>query len=338
MSPLLSSVPSQLWPFFSSFSTLYYIISSLLLLSPLSPFTPLPILLPLIVLALRSTLRGLWRELSLIIKARREERQKCKIIQNNRVLVRRWGDLKQGDALLLTRGDDVPADCFVLGTGKATVEMDRLDGEKGAKVREGVREVEEIQHEELGDGEMWELNLGFELYVQNPAPELYKFDAYIKIPTKDKQHKVIPLSAKNLICKGSTIRDAGTIVGIVVYTGIDTKIQMNISKHRPKTSKLERRMNVMMFWVFIGQLLFSFLSSFGQSIVAVLMDTGYKRFLELNKYDSDTATIISTAIRYFILLSSLIPISLVINLEFVRIIQSWFLRNNVNLKCHTRDL
>ena len=56
------------------------------------------------------------------------------------------------------------------------------------------------------------------------------------IKTGDEQ---ISLSAENLLLRGSSLRNTDWIIGVVVYTGHDTRIMRNSVGSKQKFSKLE---------------------------------------------------------------------------------------------------
>ena len=54
-----------------------------------------------------------------------------------------------------------------------------------------------------------------------------------------------------------SLRNTESIIGVVVYTGHETKIQMNTVKSGYKVSKMMGLTNVAIFWIFMLQILFS---------------------------------------------------------------------------------
>lgn len=74
------------------------------------------------------------------------------------------------------------------------------------------------------------------------------------------------------------------------------------------------------------------------SVIVRLLVSGGKGAKNFDFYLKDvnlveSESIIETFIRYFILLSSLIPISLIVNLEMVRLVQAYFIIQNIDLRC-----
>lgn len=56
--------------------------------------------------------------------------------------------------------------------------------------------------------------------------------------SSDSADKMIPLSNENVVLRGMSLRNTEMIIGIVVYTGHETKIQMNTAKSAYKISKM----------------------------------------------------------------------------------------------------
>lgn len=63
-----------------------------------------------------------------------------------------------------------------------------------------------------------------------------------------------PCSIRNLLLRGSFIRNTKYLIGIIVYTGKDTKIFKNLKKPPHKVSNVMQRMNKMLYTVFAFQI------------------------------------------------------------------------------------
>lgn len=80
--------------------------------------------------------------------------------------------------------------------------------------------------------------------------------------SRDSQVEMIPLSNENILLRGMSLRNVESILGVVVYTGHETKIQMNSSKSIYKVSKMMEMTNEAIFYIFLLQCLFSFAGAF----------------------------------------------------------------------------
>ena len=74
------------------------------------------------------------------------------------------------------------------------------------------------------------------VWCEPPNDQIYKYEGLIKTPTGQK----IPLSHENLLLRGSSLRNTDWIIGVVTYTGQDTRIMRNSVRSKQKFSKLEK--------------------------------------------------------------------------------------------------
>ena len=126
------------------------------------------------------------------------------------------------------------------------------------------------------------------------------------------------------------IRNVKWILGAVAFTGNDTKIQQNGAEARFKISSVERKLHKMIIVLFLTQILLSIIA-----VIIKLLSLGKSEFhfdyyLE-NTISEEADNVFLVFIRYFILMSTLIPISLIVNLEMVRLTQAYFTINSLDL-------
>lgn len=153
-----------------------------------------------------------------------------------------WKKLEVGDIVLLRDNEQVPADIVVLATsdadGMCYLETKNLDGETNLKPRKSVKATSTIMSEE--DIE----RSSFYLDSEPPHQNLYLYHGVLryKDPTTGEQ-KQEPVSINELLLRGCAIRNTNWIIGLVVFTGADTKIMLNGGDTPSKRSKIERETN-----------------------------------------------------------------------------------------------
>lgn len=97
-------------------------------------------------------------------------------------------------------------------------------------------------------------------------------------------------------------------------------------------------MHKMVIVMFLVQVMFSVLSSFGKTLLDALADSVFSDFFnEVTNTDED-ASILLTILRYFVLLNTMIPISLLVNIEVVRMVQALLIGSNLELKSNERGM
>ncbi len=153
-----------------------------------------------------------------------------------------WKKLEVGDVVLLRENEQVPADIVVLSTsdpdGVCYLETKNLDGETNLKPRRAVNATSRILSE--GDIE----RSAFVLDSEPPHPNLYLYSGVLRFQdqTSD-QLKDEPVTINEVLLRGCSIRNTAWIIGLVVFTGKDTKIMLNGGDTPSKQSKIEKETN-----------------------------------------------------------------------------------------------
>lgn len=159
--------------------------------------------------------------------------------------------LEVGDIVLLRENEQIPADIVVLATSDQDdvcfVETKNLDGETNLKIRKALRPTASIHSEEdLARSR-------FILECEAPHAHLYTHNGSLKyFPGGDggyphdtqRKEVVIPFSINELLLRGCMLRNTAWVIGIVSFTGADTKIMLNGGETPSKRSKIEREMSV----------------------------------------------------------------------------------------------
>jgi len=161
-------------------------------------------------------------------------------------------NLKVGDLVHLEKNDRVPADILLLRTsdpsGTCFVRTDQLDGETDWKLRVAVERTQSLKN----DGQLLEVE--GEVYADPPTKDIHSFVGTLtfkSLPTSAEaeeegdlvvSHPIEPLSAENMLW-ANTVLAAGSAVGMVVYTGRETRAVMNTSQPGTKTGLLDLEIN-----------------------------------------------------------------------------------------------
>ncbi len=68
----------------------------------------------------------------------------------------------------------------------------------------------------------------------------------------------MPLDNNNIVLRGCSLKITQWVTGVVIYTGVDTKIMLNSNKPRQKKSRLEFKMGLIVIGVFVLQMILTF--------------------------------------------------------------------------------
>ncbi|AET39401.1 aminophospholipid-translocating P4-type ATPase NEO1 Ecym_4340 [Eremothecium cymbalariae DBVPG len=195
-------------------------------------------------------------------------------------------DLKVGDLVLLHKDSRIPADVVLLQSsepsGETFIKTDQLDGETDWKLRLAPSLTQTLSQDDL-------LN---RINITASAPErsIHRFTGRVSYKGSSS-----PLSVDNTLWANTVLASTGICIACVVYTGLDTRQSMNTSKPSVKTGLLEIEINklskILCFCVFMLSLL-------------LVVFAGLKN-------DDWYVDIM----RYLILFSTIIPVSLRVNLD-----------------------
>ncbi|KAI0436219.1 phospholipid-translocating P-type ATPase [Xylaria telfairii] len=231
----------------------------------------------------------------------------------------KWRDIRVGDIIRLGRNERVPADIVLLhATGAnsvAYIDTMALDGETNLKSK---------QPSTLVTGRCDTISglekFSAELVCEDPNANLYHFEGRITV-----DGETSPLTVNEVVFRGSTIRNTSETIGVVVNTGEECKIRMNANQYvhtkSPRINRFTNRIVVAMVLILLA-------ISAGISGGYVLWQRQYERknpFLSVAPV-SGPAIVFGT----IILLNALIPLSLYIVIEFVKVFQA-YLMNDIEM-------
>ena len=222
-------------------------------------------------------------------------------------------DIKVGDIIQLEKNERVPADMiFLHTTDKAKtifLRTDQLDGETDWKLRKPIATTQE-----LSDVKKL-VNDDYYLIVDPPTKHIYSFKGVfvMQIGSNALNVKKEGLSLEQTLWANTVIASSNA-TGIVIYTGRETRAQKNNSEPQPKFGSIDMEINAISKALFV----FMFLCS-----VAIVAMSGFPGTFEVN---------LINIFRFLLLLSSIIPISLRVNLDFAKIVYSYKINSDENIK------
>ncbi|KAM0439717.1 hypothetical protein ACHAPT_000811 [Fusarium lateritium] len=247
-----------------------------------------------------------------------------------------WKSLVVGDFVRIYNDEELPADIIILSTadpdGACYVETKNLDGETNLKVRQAVRCGRSLKH--ARDCERAE----FVIESEAPQPNLYKYNGAIKwqqtVPGyagDEPEDMTEPITIDHLLLRGCNLRNTEWVLGVVVYTGHDTKIMQNAGITPSKRPRIAREMNFNVVCNFGILLIMCLLSAIVNGVAWSKTDASLY-FFDFGSIGGKPA--MSGFITFWgaiILFQNLVPISLYITLEIVRTLQAIFIFSDVGM-------
>ncbi|KAJ8253162.1 hypothetical protein GJAV_G00209800 [Gymnothorax javanicus] len=248
--------------------------------------------------------------------------------RERRYVERYWKELYVGDFIRLRCNEIVPADILLLSSSDPDhlchIETATLDGETNLKQRQVVRSFMDLD----GDFDPTQYNCVIE--CEKPNNDLNRFRGYIIHGNGRREG----LYKDNLLLRGCTVRNTEEAVGIVIYAGHETKAMLNNNGPRYKRSKLERQMNVDVFWCVIILLIMCLFSAIGHGLWIFQYGDQRPVFDVLSPEGNEMSPALSAIYLFLtmiIVFQVLIPISLFVSIEIVKICQVYFIHQDAEL-------
>ncbi|KAF6731409.1 putative phospholipid-transporting ATPase VB [Oryzias melastigma] len=247
--------------------------------------------------------------------------------KEKRFMERRWKDVRVGDFVKVVSNETVPADLLLLHTSDPNnvchIETANLDGETNLKQRKAISGL--CTSSNVFEPE----SFNWTVVCEKPNNNLNHFKCFVEKPDREKTGAGI----ESLLLRGCTVRNTEHSVGFVVYAGHETKSMLNNNGPRYKRSKLERRLNVDVFFCVLLLFIMCLIGSLGHYLwLKGLSDV--PPFLVSDSKGHLDSPGLSSFYMFFtmiILLQILIPISLYVSVELVKIGQIFFIVTDVDL-------
>lgn len=247
-----------------------------------------------------------------------------------------WKNLQVGDFVRLYNDDEIPADIIILSTsdpdGACYVETKNLDGETNLKVRSALRCGRAIKH--ARDCERAE----FVIDSEPPQPNLYKYNGaaywHQKLPSDPHADPVDmsePITIENMLLRGCNLRNTDWALGLVVFTGHDTKIMMNAGVTPSKRARIAREMNFTVVCNFGVLVIMCLIAALVSGVCWARTDTSPAWFNFGSIGGTPPLNGFITFWAALIVFQNLVPISLYISLEIVRTLQAIFIYSDVEM-------
>ena len=178
--------------------------------------------------------------------------------------------------------------------------------------------------------------MGATIECETPNEYLYKFEGNFVLKDGTK----IPMDPDQVLLKGSTLRNTEWLIGICVFTGHDTKIMQNSSNGSAKQSKNAKALNYFVFFTMCVQLSFSIIGSIILTIWTEY-DGDEHWYLYPNRDNNETNMAAQGFYNigvWFIALMNFVPISLLVTLETISVMQAYFIKNDIEVYDTDRNL
>uniref|UniRef100_A0A670JK10 Phospholipid-transporting ATPase n=1 Tax=Podarcis muralis TaxID=64176 RepID=A0A670JK10_PODMU len=328
---VVTFLPINLFEQFQEVANTYFLFLLILQLIPqissLSWFTTIvPLVLVLTITAVKDATDDYFRHKS----DNQVNNRQSQVLINGILRQEQWMNVRVGDIIKLENNQFVAADLLLLSSsephGLCYIETAELDGETNMKVRQAIPVTSELSDtSKLAhfDGEV---------ICEPPNNKLDKFSGTLY--WKDSKHS---LSNQNMLLRGCVLRNTEWCFGLVIFAGPDTKLMQNSGRTKFKRTSIDRLMNTLVLWIFGFLVCMGIILAIGNSIWEYEVGACFQIYLPWDEaVDSAFFSGFLSFWSYIIILNTVVPISLYVSVEVIRLGHSYFINWDKKMYCVKR--
>ncbi|KAJ0016643.1 hypothetical protein Pint_11592 [Pistacia integerrima] len=327
---VVTFLPIALFEQFRRVANLYFLLTACLSVVNLAPYSPSSLIAPLVFVVGISMLKEAVEDWQRFLQDLSVNNRSVKTHLGNGIFVDKlWKELCVGDVVRVSKDEYFPSDLLLLSSsyedGVCYVETMNLDGETSLKIKRclettlGVNEEKEFTRFKAS------------IRCEDPNPNLYTFVGNLEF-----ENRSYPLCPAQVLLRDSKLRNTDYIYGVVIFSGHDTKAVRNSTRSPSKRSRIERKMDYIIYLLFSILVLISFISSIGSALVLKydMVKWWYLHLQNDDRYFNPSNPVVSAIlqfIRALILYGYLIPISLYVSIEVVKVLQAMLINKDIEM-------
>ncbi|XP_072134331.1 phospholipid-transporting ATPase ID isoform X1 [Mobula birostris] len=318
---IITFLPINLFEQFQRVANAYFLFLLLLQLIPhissLSWFTTIvPLVLVLTITAVKDATDDFFRYRC----DNQVNNRQSQVLINGKLEIEKWMNVRVGDVIKLENNQFVAADILLLSSsephGLSYVETAELDGETNLKVRQApsITSVLGADMSQLAE-------FDGEITCEPPNNKLDKFTG-----TLIWKGFKYPLDNEKMLLRGCVLRNTEWCFGLVIFAGPDTKLMQNSGHAKFKRTSIDRLMNTLVLWIFGFLVCMGIILGIGNSIWENEVGFHFRIYLPWDKWMK--SAIFSGFLSfwsYIIILNTVVPISLYVSVEVIRLGHSYFI-------------
>lgn len=146
----------------------------------------------------------------------------------------------------------------------------------------------------------------------------------------------LKVNIKNIYIIGAILKRTDWVIGFVAYTGHNNRLIKNSKKSKVKISRVERLMTFLLLIILSLQcVLCIIIAVFNKIFYENIIKYAY--YIEIPANQSGDIGAVISFFSYFLLLNTMIPISLIVSLEIVKMLQGMFIGWDVDMYSSVRS-
>lgn len=323
---LFNFVPYNLFEQFQRLANFYFLCLLVLQLIPvISSLSPITTAVPLIGVLTVTAVKDAYDDFQRHRSDRQVNTRKTWVLRNGQLVEESWSKVLVGDVIRMENDQFVAADILLLSTsepnGLCYIETSELDGETNLKCKQCLPETEDLGQDDSLIGAFQG-----EIHCEPPNNQLNKFDGTLTLDGNTHS-----LDNDKILLRGCILRNTHWCYGVVIFAGKDTKLMMNSGKTKFKRTSIDRLLNFIILGIVFFLLSMCLFCTVACGIWETLTGQYFREYLPWDTLiPSDPvggAAVIGLLIffSYAIVLNTVVPISLYVSVEVIRLAQSFLI-------------
>jgi phospholipid-transporting ATPase len=304
----ITFIPLTLFENFRILSNVYFLIIVVICFLPWSPIGWFFQVLPLVFVITMSMIKSAVEDVMKYAEDQRRNNQPVEVYRDGEWQQVVSAALQVGDIICIHEGELIPSDVLYVGSSSLTkvcyYSETSLNGETAVKTMTCFSPFQD------DDVIAAVTNHDYVIDVGAPDRDLTRFDARLRCG-----NDFWPISIRNVLLRGACVHYTKNVLGIVLRTGHDSKIMRNMRHPPAKLTSFDLFLNRLLIYVFIVNMVICLTST---GIGVSRERTAGFAYLD-RVYPSFAESFAQFFIQYFVLYSYLIPISLNVTIEMLRL-------------------
>ncbi|XP_062318632.1 probable phospholipid-transporting ATPase IM [Osmerus eperlanus] len=318
---IFTFLPINLFEQFQRVANAYFFVLLILQLIPdissLSWFTTIvPLVLVLVITAVKDASDDYFRHKS----DQQVNNRQSQVLVRGSLQKEKWMNVRVGDIIKMENNQFVAADILLLSScepyGLCYIETAELDGETNLKVRQALTATSD-----LGEDISKLADFDGEVICEPPNNKLDKFTG--ALCWRDNKY---PLDNDKMLLRGCVLRNTEWCFGMVIFAGLQTKLMQNCGRTTFKRTSIDKLMNTLVLWIFGFLICMGVVLAIGNTIWEQRVGRSFRVYL---LWDQPLNNVVFSGFltfwSYVIILNTVVPISLYVSVEVLRLGHSYFI-------------
>ncbi|XP_044925572.1 phospholipid-transporting ATPase IB-like isoform X5 [Mustela putorius furo] len=221
-----SFLPRYLYLQFSKAANAFFLFITILQQIPdVSPTGKYTTLLPLVIILMVSGIKEIVEDYKRHMADKLVNTKTVIVLRENTWKTIMWKEVNVGDIVKASNGQFLPADMVLISSSEPQVTCyvatSNLDGETNLKIRQALSETSEMQTEKQLS------SLSGKIECEGPNRHFNTFVGTLYLNDKSP----VPIGPDQVLLRGTQLKNTQWILGIVVYTGFETKFMQDEDMH-----------------------------------------------------------------------------------------------------------